>query len=766
MMRRWSRAAIAAAALLSLVLGARPAYAAARIRSAPHQVTSLSIVPGTGAAQVVISVAGSVEVNDFTLQNPRRIVLDLKGATLGISARTYDKVARGGITNIRYAQRAPDVVRVVLDLDATREYTVVRGEKDVTVSVVGPASFTAWHVGGKAQPKAPLAAVTGITATPAVVAPAVVAPAVVAPAVVAPTVVVAPAPVALAPAATKVAAAPVTKKADAPAPVTKRADAPAPVTKRADAPAPVTKRADAPAPVTKRAEPPAPVTTRAESAALVAKRIELAPAPVVQEPDPEPVRVKAEPRPAPTKVGSRSQNKAEPAVGDEAHITVSYQETNIRDVIIAFARFSNRTIIIGKQVDGIFTGDIIDKPWDVALRQILQSQGLAALEDGTGIITVDSYTNLADREKVEPLLTKVIQVNYAKADAMATTVRSLLTAGCGGGGAGGGAAAAAQAAAGGAAGGGSSASCSTRGAVTSEEKTNTIIVTETAQRLADIESYIKDLDVRTPQVSIKAKIIAVDRTGTEQLGISYDLGSANGFSNSVVQHFDASGAPIAGDYRVNLAGDAFAAVANASRPYKGTASTSLIYNMALGGFNLTSFLDALSSVQLSDVQAEPSTTTVDNKEARLFAGSTLSFLLTPPVPAGQITSVAPQIQTREIGIELKVTPHVTANRQVLLDVYANHETISAITAAGPSTNKRNSTNQVLVGDGETAVIGGLTQTQVTLNKTGIPILMDLPLIGRLFSSTDKLERKQDLLILITPHIVDDGEVVRPGKPQN
>ena len=746
MMRRWSRAAIAAAALLSLVLGARPAYAAARIRSAPHQVTSLSIVPGTGAAQVVISVAGSVEVNDFTLQNPRRIVLDLKGATLGISARTYDKVARGGITNIRYAQRAPDVVRVVLDLDATREYTVVRGEKDVTVSVVGPASFTAWHVGGKAQPKAPLAAVTGITATPAVVAPAVVAPAVVAPAVVAPTVVVAPAPVALAPAATKVAAAPVTKKADAPTPVTKKADAPAPVTKRADAPAPVTKRA----------EPPAPV----------AKRIEIAPAPVVQEPDPEPVRVKAEPRPAPTKVGARSQNKAEPAVGDEAHITVSYQETNIRDVIIAFARFSNRTIIIGKQVDGIFTGDIIDKPWDVALRQILQSQGLAALEDGTGIITVDSYTNLADREKVEPLLTKVIQVNYAKADAMATTVRSLLTAGCGGGGAGGGAAAAAQAAAGGAAGGGSSASCSTRGAVTSEEKTNTIIVTETAQRLADIESYIKDLDVRTPQVSIKAKIIAVDRTGTEQLGISYDLGSANGFSNSVVQHFDASGAPIAGDYRVNLAGDAFAAVANASRPYKGTASTSLIYNMALGGFNLTSFLDALSSVQLSDVQAEPSTTTVDNKEARLFAGSTLSFLLTPPVPAGQITSVAPQIQTREIGIELKVTPHVTANRQVLLDVYANHETISAITAAGPSTNKRNSTNQVLVGDGETAVIGGLTQTQVTLNKTGIPILMDLPLIGRLFSSTDKLERKQDLLILITPHIVDDGEVVRPGKPQN
>ena len=83
-----------------------------------------------------------------------------------------------------------------------------------------------------------------------------------------------------------------------------------------------------------------------------------------------------------------------------------------------------------------------------------------------------------------------------------------------------------------------------------------------------------------------------------------------------------------------------------------------------------------------------------------------------------------------------------------------------VTVAGPTTSKRNSQNQVLVGDGETAVIGGLTQTQVSRSKSGIPILMDLPGIGRLFSQTDVTERKQDLLILITPHIVDEGEVVK------
>jgi type IV pilus assembly protein PilQ len=637
MRRVWGLAAFAAAILVPLAPVAGQGPSAPREAALTGTVTALSVVPGTGRADVVIAVDGAVDVMDFTLEAPQRIVIDLKGATLKMSASLYDKVSRGGIINIRMAQYREDMVRVVLDMDARREYTVVRGDHDVKVSVAGSDAFAAWRVGNAAR------AVVGDVAVRMAVpenTPAVTAP-----------------------------AAPVPWKAP------------------------------------KRSAP---------LDATAADR-----------------KLSAEPQ------------------SQEPRISVSFADANIREVLGVFAAFAHRTIVMGKTVDGNVNATIDDQPWDVALKYILAMQGLSAVEDSTGIISVDSYVNLADRAKVEPLQTQVIQVNYAKAETMSNTVRSLLGAGCGAAPPGGGGAAAA--------------SCSSRGTVSFDEKTNTVIVTETPARLMDITSYIRDLDIRTPQVTIKAKIIAVDRTGTEQLGLSYDLGTANTFSNALVTRF-AGGAAVPGDYRVNLAGDGIATVANASRPYKSSSSLSLIYNMTLGGFNLTSFLDALASEQLTDVQAEPSVTTVDNKEAMLFAGSTLAFLLTPPIIPGQIASVAPQIQRQDIGITLRVTPHVTSNHQVLLDVFAEQQVLLTTTIAGPTTSKRSSTNQVLVGDGETAVISGLTQTEVTKNRTGIPFLMTLPGIGKLFSQEETVERKQDLLILITPHIVDEGEVIRaPSK---
>ncbi|MBI2406881.1 MAG: AMIN domain-containing protein [Gemmatimonadetes bacterium] len=637
MRRVFQLAAIAAA----LTVGARSATAASETPRAPSSVTALSVVPAAGRAEVVVAIDGAVDVVDFTLSNPRRIVVDFRGATLSMPPRFYDKVSRGGITNVRVAQTKADIVRLVLDLDGPREYSVVRGEREVRIAVSGPDQFAAWHLGGKSLPAAG--------------------------------------------APQRAAARP-------------------------------------------QAEPAAPRTV-------------LAAAPPFEQP----------------------------------RITVTYEkDTEIRDVIGSFATFANKTIVAGAGVAGTKIGfmEIKDKPWDVALAAILSSAGLTAVEDSTGIITVDSYKNIADRQGQEPLVSQIVQVNYAKAASLATTITGLLNAGCGKGGAPAAPAAAQQSAAdaGAAAAAPGGTSISTvgcgRGSVTIDEKTNSLIITETQARLSDVMGFIRDLDVRTPLVSIKAKIIAVDRTGTEKLGISYDLGSSGTFQNKLVPRI-VNNTVVPGDFRVDLTGDAFAGIANASRPYKADAAVSLIYNMAIGGFNLTSFLDALSQEQLSDIQAEPSITTLDNTEAMLFSGSTLSYLLTPPVPAGQLNSVAPQIQTKEIGITLTVTPRVTANRMLNLTVKASQEQLVDITAAGPNTNKRNSSNEVLVADGETAVIGGLTQTQVSRNRVGIPILSSLPLIGRLFSETDTVERKQDLLILITPHILDDGEAVKnsaPGKP--
>lgn len=641
MKRVWRSAALAA--MLSMPFTGRTADAASLGRETPPagSVTALSVVPAAGHADVVIAVDGpSIEIIDFTLESPHRVVVDLKGATLAMPARLYDKVSRGGITNVRMAQWKPDIVRVVLDLDGPHEYTTVRGEHDVKISVNGPANFSAWRIDGSHA-----AVVSDVAVVPS--APAAAAPL---------------------PAVTM--------------------------------------------------DPPArPAAVRAKPAVM-----------------------------------------AEPQQSQERTITVNFQDVDIRDVITSFASYSGRTIVVGKGVTGVVTASIKDQPWDVAMRSILRSQGLNAVEDAAGIITVDSYVNIAARAQVEPLTTHVIAVNYAKAEAMATTVKSLLGAGCGG--VPGGAAAAAAAAAA----SGTPSSCSARGSASYDEKTNTVIVTDTPSRLADIESYIHDLDIRTPQVSIKAKIISVDRTATEQLGLSYDLGSANTFNNTLVTRFiDAAGTqPVPGTYRVNLTGDGLAGVANATRQYQSSSALSLIYNMTLGGFNLTSFLDAMSQQQLTDVQAEPSVTTVDNKEATLFAGSNIKFLLTPPIVPGQIQATAPQIQSQDIGITLKVTPHVTANRQVLMDVFAEQEVLQTVTVAGPNVAKRNSTNQVLVGDGETAVISGLTQTQIVKNKTGIPFLMNLPGIGKFFSQSDSQETKQDLLILITPHIVDEGEALGPA----
>ncbi|HEY3288094.1 MAG TPA: AMIN domain-containing protein [Gemmatimonadaceae bacterium] len=635
MRRVFQLAAIAAA----LTVGARSATAASETPRAPSSVTALSVVPAAGRAEVVVAIEGAVDVVDFTLNNPRRIVVDFRGATLTAPARFYDKVSRGGIINVRVAQTKPDVVRLVLDIDGPRDYSVIRGEHDVRIAVSGPDQFAAWHLGGNAATPAPAAA---------------------------------------------------------------------------------------------------------------------------------PRAVEAQPQAGPVKPAAPAASSAY----EQPRITVTYEkDTEIRDVIGSFATFANKTIVAGAGVANTKIGfmEIKDKPWDVALAAILSSAGLTAIEDTSGIITVDSYKNISDRQGQEPLVSQIVQVNYAKAGTLATTIMGLLNAGCSKGGAPAPApaAAGADAAAAGAAGAApgatsiSTAGCG-RGSVTTDEKTNSLIITETQARLSDVMGFIKDLDVRTPLVAIKAKIIAVDRTGTEKLGISYDLGTSTTFQNKLVPRI-VNNTVVPGDFRVDLTGDAFTGIANAGRQYKTDAAVSLIYNMAIGGFNLTSFLDALSQEQLSDIQAEPSITTLDNTEATLFSGSTLSYLLTPPVPAGQINSVAPQIQTKEIGITLTVTPRVTANRQLNLIVTASQEQLVQITSAGPNTNKRNSKNEVLVGDGETAVIGGLTQTSVSKNRTGIPILSSLPLIGRLFSETDTVERKQDLIILITPHILDDGEIVRPQR---
>ncbi len=587
-------------------------------------VTSVSIVAATGKAEVVIGVAGSVDVADFALEAPYRIVLDLSGATLGLAPQMYDRIARGGIRNIRYAQYRKDVVRVVIDLDTTRAYSIVRGSGDVRVSISTPhPKFESWR-----------------SSTPR---------------------------------------------------------------------APVEQRAVAEEAQTRTVMP---VSSRT------------------------PLQQSTQPR-----------------------ITVTYNDADIRDVLAAFAAFSGRTIVVGKGVEGKVTAEVRDQPWDVAMNAILQSQGLAAAEDNNGIITVDSYASILAKQSTEPLVTQLIPVNYARASSLVETMGSLLSRDCPPPAPG----ATVQ-----------QASCPARGSVRADSATNTLLVTEVPSRINDLIGYVRDLDVRTPQVAIKAKIIFVNRTDIEDIGIAYDLGSGGAFFNKLVPRPSSYGPvdtngdgindaivptnfydPVTTPAAFTVGGNQLAAIGNASQRVFNPA-LSLLFSTTLGKFSLTSFIDALQEVRLADVQAEPSIVTLDNKKARIVVGEETPIRV---VDAGNgSTAARATVQFKETGIILEVVPHITSNRQILMTLHSERSNLAlAASDLGYTFEKQLAENQLLVNDGETAVIGGLTVTSVTVSKVGIPLLVDLPLIGRLFGHTTHQEDKRDLLILVTPHIVDDGD---------
>ena len=412
---------------------------------------------------------------------------------------------------------------------------------------------------------------------------------------------------------------------------------------------------------------------------------------------------------------------------DEPRITVTWDRASIADVVAGFAAFSGRTIILGKDVKGEVNAEIKNQPWPQAFQAILATQGLSAQEMTGGIIRVDAPSALAALDSLEPLETSIVRINYAQASSLAKTVESILT--------------------------------KNRGRVVADTGSNALIVTDTRSRIASISDFVRGLDIRTPQLSIQAKIIFVDRTDIEQLGIKYDLGSRSQFFNKLVQRPDpADPTKLLGQTInvIDLGGNSVAAVGNADANIAGSA-LDLIYSTSIGGFALTTFLSALEKTELADIQAEPVISTLDNRQADILVGEETPVRVIDANSSSSGTARA-NVQFKETGIRLTVTPHVTNNRQVLMQLHTERSAIQPLAAAdlGFIFQKQKADNQLLVNDGETAVIGGLTVTQVTKTRSGIPLLGSLPIIGKLFSFTSDTENRRDLIILVTPRIIDDG----------
>lgn len=417
-----------------------------------------------------------------------------------------------------------------------------------------------------------------------------------------------------------------------------------------------------------------------------------------------------------------------PQRSQAARISITFINTPIEDVLFTFADFSGRSIVPSSQVTAMtVTAEIKDQAWDDALSAILRQQGLRGDEDGpSGIIRVDLLTNINLAEDTEPLRTESYRINYGTAAEVLTAITPLQT---------------------------------TRGSSSAAAGTNTLIVTDINRVHSAIRSLLVELDRPTPQVMISAKIIFVNRTDLNEFGIVYDLKDSRGnqFSELTPALADLDGDGELEQIEENvvlLGGNSIAALGNAQARVVGP-TLRLLTSLVIGRHSLVGFIEALESSNLSEIQAAPSVTVADNHTARLQVGERTPIRVIDAA-AGGVAGAFPQatVSFEETGIILEATPHITADGHILLDIAAERSSADfADSDIGVIFRTQNATTRVLVRDGETVVIGGLTVTERSEVRAGVPILMNLPVIGRLFRVTRESEVQRDLMILVTPHIV-------------
>ncbi|MDP3142434.1 MAG: type IV pilus secretin PilQ [Candidatus Omnitrophota bacterium] len=402
----------------------------------------------------------------------------------------------------------------------------------------------------------------------------------------------------------------------------------------------------------------------------------------------------------------------EVVVTTPGNVTLDFRDADIRNVLRILAYKSGVNIVAGPDVAGLITIQLTDIPWEDALKVILKTYGYGYERSGN-VITVNTYEKLAEKRKIEkeladqePLITEVFSLNYAKSKEASVSLREMLT---------------------------------TRGRVNFDERTNTIVVTDSISNMEKIRKIMPALDLVTPQVLIEAKIIETKLDNTDKLGIDWTAKvTAFGAQRPITWPF-----PKIRDNQVM------------TDPFPAAASTEFKF----GTLNFTQFqavLELLSTRTDTNTLSNPRIVTMDNQPASITVGTKW--------PVAQYTYNSEQAkwqvsgwEYQDYGIILKVTPHVNKEGYVTMDIapQVSDKTgeVSFDTAAIPILSTQETSTRVMIKDGETLIIAGLLKDKSTDTKKKIPILGDIPLLGLLFQKTEKVLEKTDLLIFITPHII-------------
>jgi type IV pilus assembly protein PilQ len=436
-------------------------------------------------------------------------------------------------------------------------------------------------------------------------------------------------------------------------------------------------------------------------------------------------------------------------------LSLNFQDIPVRAVLQLIADFTSLNVVVSDSVDGNLTLRLKNVPWDQALDIILKAKGLSKRESGT-VMMIAPSEEIAAQEKIDleaqqsitelaPIRSAFFTINFAKVGELAA-----LFSGTGGGGDG-------------EEGGGSASSgiLSPRGSVIVDERTNTLIVKDTEEVISEVRRTLKKLDIPIRQVMISSRIVIATDQFTRELGSRFGVSTAkansSGFGVTTGTFQGADTIASSGINNIANGGSpepfTFPSGVNATDRLNvnlGTAAAagSLAFAVLTGSTLIDLEISALQAENNGEIISSPRVVTADRHTARIEQGVEIPYL-------SASSSGATQVEFKKAVLSIEVTPQITPDDRVIMDLSVSNDTVGDIFAGIPSIDTREVTTQVLVNNGDTVVLGGIYE-QVTRDEVDkVPFLGDLPVIGYFFRHTLESDERRELLIFVTPKILKD-----------